>query len=216
MESTGNAQDNQAAINGGLRTSVCLGLAWLAVAACFWAGAWMLEALDQSGFFIFLAPGLNSETLASSLAFLATVPLIAGIHRLTKCSLAGVKHRWIARLVKSAGWITGICSAGVLLFWAGIMLLFSPLSSYVLESADDARSVLIVNRTVLHAGGFRVYEQRTWPIYQAVGRVSTNNAYDPFREGTYRQTWTDEGLELEFVFDYMEPNRYVRTVIELR
>jgi len=96
------------------------------------------------------------------------------------------------------------------------MFLLTPGNSYKLQSPDDGRGVLIVSRAILHAGGFTIYEPRSWPIYVETGSVVTNNAHDPFREGAYRAAWTDEGLELEFVFDYMEPNKYDREFIDLR
>lgn len=96
------------------------------------------------------------------------------------------------------------------------MFLLTPVTAYTLQSPNDGRSVLIVNRTVLLAGGFTVYEPRNWPTYVEVGSLTTNNAHDPFGDGAYRAVWTDEGLELEFVSDYMKPDRYEHKFIEFR
>jgi hypothetical protein len=198
------------------RTSVWLGLALLLVASCLGLVAWTLFRLDSSGIYILLAPGINALTLGASLSLLAMVPLSAGIYLVVRCAVSSIGRSWLAGLVKATGWIIGICSGLVFTYQALAMLLLTPGSSYMLQSPNDGRGVLIVNRTILHAGGFTIYEPRNWPIYVQTGSVVTNNAYDPFLEGTYRAAWNDEGLELELVLDYMEPNRYEREFIELR
>lgn len=62
-------------------------------------------------------------------------------------------------------WLTGIGVGVVFSYLAFIMFLLTPGPSYVLEAPNDDRSVLIVNRIILHAGGFPVYEPRNWPVY---------------------------------------------------
>lgn len=216
MELTVDGQDRLIVPGERPRPSIWLGVAWLLVASCFGLGAWFLLKLDSSDVYIHLAPGINSMTLGVCLSLLAIVPLTAGISGLVRRTAAGIRHRWLSSLVKTAGWLTGIGVGAVFAYLAFIMFLLTPGPSYVLDAPNDDRSVLIVNRTILHAGSFPVYEPRNWPVYVQVGSVLTNNAHDPFREGKYRQVWNDEGLELEFVFDYMEPNKYENELIRLR
>lgn len=199
-----------------LRTSVWLGLAWLLVAACLGLMSWTLLQLDSADIYILIAPNVNTITLGTALSLLAVVPAIAGIYLLTRSAVVRTRRRGLARLLKASGWVAGICVALVFSYLALALFLLTPVTAYTLQSPHDGRSVLIVNRTVLHAGGFTVYEPRNWPTYVQVGSLTTNNAYDPFRDGTYRVEWTAEGLELEFVHDYMQPDRYERKVIELR
>lgn len=198
------------------RTSVWLGLAWLFVAACLGLMSWTLLQLDSADIYILIAPNVNTITLGTALSLLAIVPAIAGIYLLTRSAVVRTRRRGLARLLKASGWVAGICVALVFSYLALALFLLTPVTAYTLQSPHDGRSVLIVNRTVLHAGGFTVYEPRNWPTYVQVGSLTTNNAYDPFRDGTYRAEWTAEGLELEFVYDYMKPDRYERKFIELR
>ncbi|WP_309106386.1 hypothetical protein [Arthrobacter sp.] len=118
--------------------------------------------------------------------------------------------------MRATGWITGIYVSLLFSYLAFAMFLLTPGTSYGLQSPNDGRSALIVDRTFLHAGGFTIYEPRSWPVYVEVGSVVTNNAHDPFREGNYRAAWTEQGLELEFVSDYVKPNMFEREFIELR
>lgn len=69
------------------------------------------------------------------------------------------------------GWVTGIYVSLVFSYLAFAMFLLTPGTSYLLQSPNDGRSALIVNRTFLHAGGVTVYEPRSWPIYVEVGSV---------------------------------------------
>lgn len=215
MEKATEVQDELTVTRDRPRPSIWLGLAWLIVTACLGLGAWMLLELNSSDVYIVLVPGINSMTLGVSLSLLAIVPLIAGIHGLVRWIVAGIRHRWVSGLVKTAGWVSGIGIGLVFSYLAFVMFLLTPGPSYVLESPNDGRSVLVVNRTILHAGGFPVYEPRNWPIYVEVGSVGTNNAYDPFRSGKYRETWTAEGLELEFRMG-SGPDAYDREVVQLR
>jgi hypothetical protein len=198
------------------QTSVWLGIAWLLVAACLGLMSWTLLQLDSGDVYIHIAPDINTITLGTSLSLLAIVPAIAGIYLLARSAVARTRRRWLARLVKASGWVAGICVGLVFSYLALAMFLLTPVTAYTLQSPNDGRSVLIVNRTVLHAGGFTIYEPRNWPTYVEVGSLTTNNAHDPFRDGTYRAAWTGEGLELEFVVDYMKPGRYEHKFIELR
>lgn len=198
------------------RTSIWLGIAWLLVAACLGLMSWTLLQLDSADIYILLAPDINTITLGTLLSLLAMVPAIAGIYLLTRYAVASTRRGWVARLMKASGWVAGICVGLVSAYLALAMFLLTPVTAYTLQSPNDGRSVLIVNRTVLLAGGFTIYEPRNWPTYVEVGSLTTNNAHDPFRDGAYRAMWTDEGLELEFVSDYMKPDRYEHEFIELR
>lgn len=198
------------------RTSVWLGIAWLLVAACLGLMSWTLLQLDSADIYILVAPNINTITLGTSLSLLAIVPAIAGIYLLARIAVVRTRRRWLARLLKASGWVAGICVGLVFSYLALAMFLLTPVTAYTLQSPHDGRSVLILNRTVLHAGGFTIYEPRNWPTYVEVGSLTTNNAHDPFRDGTYRAVWTGEGLELEYVDDYMKPDRYEHKFIELR
>lgn len=198
------------------RNSIWLGLAWFLIAGCLGMTAWTLLQLDASGVYILPLPGINGITLGVSLSLLAIAPSIAGIYTLVRRAVGSTRRRLVARLVKMAGWITGIIVALFFSCLSLAMIVLIPGGSYMLHSPNDGRTALIVNRTFLHAGGFTVYQSRNWPLYVEVGSVITNNAHDPFREGTYRAAWTDEGLQLDYVFDYMKPNTYHQEVIELR
>jgi hypothetical protein len=198
------------------RTSIWLGTAWLLVAACLGLMSWTLLQLDSADIYILLAPDINTITLGTFLSLLAMVPAIAGIYLLTRYAVASTRRRWVARLVKASGWAAGTCVGLVSAYLALAMFLLTPVTAYTLQSPNDGRSVLIVNRTVFLAGGFTIYEPRNWPTYMEVGSLTTNNAHDPFRDGAYRAMWTAEGLELEFVSDYMKPDRYEHEFIELR
>ncbi|MFJ6157165.1 hypothetical protein ACIQF8_09125 [Pseudarthrobacter sp. NPDC092184] len=198
------------------RTSIWLGIAWLLVAACLGLMSWTLLQLDSADIYILLAPDINTITVGTLLSLLAMVPAITGIYLLTRYAVASTRSRWVARLVKASGWVAGICVGLVSAYSALAMFLLTPVTAYTLQSPNDGRSVLIVNRTVLLAGGFTVYEPRNWPTYVEVGSLTTNNAHDPFGDGAYRAVWTDEGLELEFVSDYMKPDRYEHKFIEFR
>ncbi|MFF1251494.1 hypothetical protein ACFVYC_03235 [Pseudarthrobacter sp. NPDC058329] len=198
------------------RTSIWLGFAWLLVAACLGLMSWTLLQLDSADIYFLLAPDINTMTLGTLLSLLAMVPAIAGIDLSARYAVASTRRRWVARLVKASGWVVGICVGLVSAYLAVAMFLLTPVTAYTLQSPNDGRSVLIVNRTVLLAGGFTIYEPRNWPTYVKVGSLTTNNAHDPFRDGAYRAVWTDQGLELEFVSDYMKPDRYEHEFIELR
>lgn len=198
------------------RTSIWLGIAWLLVAACLGLMSWTLLQLDSADIYILLAPDVNTITLGIFLSLLTIVPAIAGVYLLARCAVASTRRRWVARLAKASGWVAGICVGFVFSYLALAMFLLAPVAAYTLQSPNDGRSLLIVNRTLLLAGGFTIYEPRNWPTYAEVGSLTTNNAHDPFRDGTYRAVWTDEGLELEFVSDYMDPARNKHQFVELR
>lgn len=197
------------------RTCIWLGIAWLLVSACLGLMSWTLLQLDSAGIYILLAPDINAITLGTALALLAMVPAIAGIYLLTRSSVVRIRRRWVARLIKVAGWVAGTFMGLVFSYLALACFLLTPVTAYTLHSPDDGRSVLIVNRTILTAGGFMIYEPRNWPTFVKVASLTTNNAHDPFREGTYRAVWTETGLNLEFVDDYMKPDRYEHKFIEL-
>ncbi|MBT2248222.1 hypothetical protein JHV56_05855 [Arthrobacter sp. BHU FT2] len=197
------------------RTSVWLGTAWLLVAVCLGLTSWSLLQLDSADVYILLAPNLNSMTLGTLLSLLAMVPAIGGIYILVRYVGAGIHRRWLAHLVTASGWVAGTCFGLIASYLALAMFLLTPVAAYTLQSPNDGRSVLIVNRTVLHAGGFTIYEPRNWPTYTEIGSLATNNGHDPFRDGAYRAVWTDEGLELEFASDYMKPDNYEQEFIEL-
>lgn len=198
------------------RTSVWLGIAWLLVAACLGLMSWTLLQLDSADIYVLIANEINTMTLGASLSLLAIVPAISGIYLLARSAVVRTRRRWLTRLVKAAGWVAGAWIGLVFSYLALATFLLTPVAAYTLQSPHDGRSVLIVNRTVLHAGGFNIYEPRNWPTFVEVGSLTTNNAHDPFRDGTYRAVWTDEGLELEFVKDYMKPDRYEYKFIEVR
>jgi hypothetical protein len=198
------------------RSSIWLGIAWLLVAACLGLMSWTLFQLDSADIYILLAPDINAITLGTALALLAIVPAVAGVYLVVRSAVHRIRHPWIARLVTASGWVAGICISLVFSYLALMLFLLTPVTAYTLHAPTDGRSVLIVNRTVLIAGGFTIYEPRNWPTYVKVASLTTNNAHDPFSAGTYRAVWTDEGLDLEFVGDYMKPDRYEHTFIELR
>ncbi|SDK48085.1 hypothetical protein [Arthrobacter sp. ok362] len=198
------------------RTSIWLAIAWLLVAACLGLMSWTLLQLDSADVYILLAPDINAITLGTATAFLAIVPAAAGVHLLVRSAVLRTRQAWAARVVRASGWVAGICIGLVFSYLALMLLLITPVAAYTLHSPTDGRSVLIVNRTVLIAGGFSIYEPREWPTYTAVASLITNNAYDPFRAGTYRAVWTDAGLDLEFVGDYMKPDTYDHKFIEIR
>ncbi|MGR0161325.1 hypothetical protein [Paenarthrobacter nitroguajacolicus] len=155
-------------------------------------------------------------TLGIFLSLLAIMPATAGVYLVARSAMVRIRRRWLVLLVKTCAWAAGICVGLVFSYLALALYLITPVTAYTLQAPDDERSVLIVNRTVLIAGGFTVYEPRKWPTYAEVGSLTTNNAHDPFRDGTYRAVWTDEGLDLEFVYDYMKPDTYEHEFIELR
>lgn len=193
-----------------------LPIAWLLLAACLGLASWALLQLDSAGVYILLAPDISAITLGAATALLAIVPAAAGMHLLVKSAVLRMRQGWAVRIVRASGWAAGICIGLLFSYVALVLLLITPVAAYTLRSPTDGRSVLVVNRTVLIAGGFDIYESRKWPTYRAVASLITNNAYDPFRAGKYRAVWTDAGLDLEFVGDYMKPDKYDHKLIEFR
>lgn len=187
---------------------------WIALAAGLCSLAWVLFELDLNGLYVSLMPGVNSLSLAMALLLVSMWPLIAGIRGLLRRAAAGVRQRWVLRVVMVFGWLTAIACTGALLLLAGLALLLTPTASYVVKSPDDNRRVLVVNRSFLLLGSYSVYEPRFWPVYSEKNRISTDDGFDPFRNGQYRATWTDAGLELDFVFDSLRPegfhNEFIR------
>lgn len=176
---------------------------------------WFLNVLDDSGIYVFFAPGVNSPTLSIALTVLAVGPLVGGVHGLVRRVVDSVQHRWVLLLTKLFGAIIATCFTAVLLFSAVVTLFGIPSASYVLKSPNDDRSVLILNRSFLLLGSFPIYEPGTLPLYSKTGWITTDDGFDPFRKGQYKETWTDAGLELDYVFDYMSPESLTRESIQL-
>ncbi|WP_133159134.1 hypothetical protein [Arthrobacter glacialis] len=185
------------------------------MATSLWMLAWFLKVLDDSGIYVFFAPGDNSPTLSTAMTLLAIGSLIAGVHGLVRRVVNHVQHRGVLLLAKSFGAIIATCFTAVLLFSAAVTLLGAPIASYGLKSPNDDRSVLILNQSFLLLGSFNIYEPRTWPIYSKTVWIATDDGFDPFLKGQYKETWTDAGLDLDYVFDYMYPEGLTRESIQL-
>ncbi|MGK3647066.1 hypothetical protein [Pseudarthrobacter enclensis] len=193
-----------------------LGIAWLLVAACLGVMSWTLLQLDSAHIYVLPAPDISGVYLGAALSLMALAPAIAGICLSVRHVTARTPRRWAVVLARTLGWVSGFCAGLAYLYLALALFLAAPVAAHTLESPHDGRRVLMVNRTVLIAGGFAIYEPKEWPFYTQVGSLTTNNAYDPFRAGAYRATWTNEGLDLEYVRDYMKPDEYAHEFIALR
>lgn len=131
-----------------------------------------------------------------SMTILAIWPLIAAVNGLYRCIVDCVRHRWLLLIARILGAVIKIFASAFLLLPAALTLLGAPIASYVLKVPNDDRNVLILNQSFLLLGSFDIYEARTWPIYSREKWIGTDNGFDPFLEGNYKATWSDDGLDL--------------------
>lgn len=224
METPAQANDVKAAVAVGqsiskkgprLSKGIWRPMAWLAAAVTFWTLIWFLDVLYASDIYVQFTPGINSHTIKMALTLLFFVAVVAAVRGFTRLVRKRLERRWLRRLVKVIVGITLTCFTVVTFLSMMLKVVSSPQAAYVMQAPNDDRSVLILNKSFLLLGSFRIYEPRQWPIYSEAGWITTDDGYDPFREGKYTENWTEEGLELDFVDDYMHPERFERHFVQL-
>lgn len=218
MNEAGNTLDGQEptdATQPKLSKKIWVSSAWFATSIILGGLAWYLKLLKTQSVYIFLTPDIHSDTLSIAMMLLAIGPLIIGSHGFVRLLKNHAPNRGFPRLGKAFGVFIATCGTVILLLSALVSILKVPNASYVLQSPHDDRSVLVLNQSFLRVGTFPIYEPRTWPVYSQTTWIQTDDGFDPFASGQYTETWTDAGLELEYLFDDSQPDSFVFESIQL-
>ena len=73
-----------------------------------------------------------------------------------------------------------------------------------IQTPNGARRLLILDSSCLLVGRHPIYDPACGPLLDFRAAISTNNGYDPFKDGQYSVEWSGNSATISYVDDYME------------
>lgn len=64
---------------------------------------------------------------------------------------------------------------------------------------------IVADSSFLLLGRHDIYEPACGPLFDRRAAITTNNGYDPFKDGQYSVEWADNSATISYVYDYMDP-----------
>ena len=208
--------EQQQAGPGQLRTGPAVfGFSRLLQAGGFLSIAHTLNTLKTNGVLIHLGGPVGSDILAVLCLATAWFLVLGAGMILIPTALTAVRPIRLRTAASTILWTLTAATLTAFALYGAFMTIAADTTHRAIHSPDGAHRLLIVDSSFLLLGRHDFYEPACGPLLVRRATLTTDDGYDPFKDGQYSVEWAASTATISYVFDYMDPDERHQVIVPL-
>jgi hypothetical protein len=209
-------EEQQRAGTGRLRTGPAVfGFSRFLQACGFLSIAHTLTTLKTKGVLIHLGGPIGTDILAVICLAVAWFLFLGAAIILIPKALTAVRLPRLRSAAATLLWSLTAAALTAFSLFGSFMTIVADTTYRSIQSPDGAHRLLILDSSFLLVGRHDIYEPSCGPVLDLRAAISTNNGYDPFKDGQYSVEWSGNSATISYVFDYMDPDERRQVTVPL-
>lgn len=209
-------EEQQRADPGQRRTGPAVfGFSRLLQACGFLSIAHTLTTLKTTGMLIYLGGPMGTDILAVLCLAVAWFLFLGAAIILIPKALTAVRPPWLRTAAATLLWTLTAAALTAFSLFGALMTIVADTTYRSIHSPNGAHQLLILDSSFLLVGRHDVYEPACGPFLSRRAAISTDDGYDPFKDGQYSVEWSGNSATIRYVFDYMDPDERRQVTVPL-
>ena len=209
-------EEQQRTGQGRLRTGPAVfGFSRILQACGFLSIAHTLTTLKTKGVLIHLSGPIGTDILAVLCLAAAWFLFLGAAIILIPKTLTAVRLPRLRTAATTLLWTRTAAALTAFSLFGAFTTIVADTTYRSIQSPDGAHRLLILDSSFLLIGRHDIYEPACGPLLDLRTAITTDDGYDPFKDGQYSVEWSGNSAAISYVFDYMDPDERRQVTVPL-